>query len=116
MKRQTNRKRRKTNRLRGSARPAKNKFVPPQTVEEFFLMSELHQDLWKNIGQAVTELRAGASLRQASRKFHINPRMVQQVARPALRKLRNGRWAAKSHDRLLRVLVIPTRQGLGEIG
>jgi len=38
------------------------------------------------------------------------------LARPALRKLSNGRWAAKSHDHLLRVLVIPTRKGLREIG
>ncbi len=33
-----------------------------------------------------------------------------------MRKLRNGRWAAKTHDHLLRVLVIPTREGLQEVG
>ena len=33
-----------------------------------------------------------------------------------MRKLRNGRWVAKSEDRLLRVLLIPGRKGLGEIG
>jgi hypothetical protein len=79
-------------------------------------MSAKDQDLWKNVGQAVTEVRAGASLSQASRKFDLDPRRVSQLARPALRKLKNGRWAARSHDRLLRVLVIPTRKGLGEIG
>jgi hypothetical protein len=107
---------RKAAKKRQSSRWSKNKFVSPQTVEEFFAMSELHQDLWKNIAQAVTEVRAGASLRQASRKFDLDPRKVSRLARPALRKLRNGRWAAKTDDRLLRVLVIPTRKGLYEVG
>jgi len=79
-------------------------------------MSEQDQELWKNVGQTVTEVRTGVSLRQASRKFNLGPRTVQRLARPALRKLRNGRWAAKPHDRLLRVLVIPARKGLREIG
>jgi hypothetical protein len=108
--------RRKVNKRTTSRRSNKKRFVEPQSVEEFFAMSEHHQDLWKNIGQAVTEVRAGASLRQASRKFDLDPRKVSQLARPALRKLRNGRWAARTHDRLLRVLVIPTRKGLQEVG
>ena len=33
-----------------------------------------------------------------------------------MRKLRNGRWVARPNDHLLRVLVIPTRNGLHEIG
>jgi hypothetical protein len=115
MKRRSKRARRKNRTKRQSTR-ARRKFVPPITVEEFFAMSEEEQDLWKNVGQAVTEVRAGASLRQASRKFDLNPRKMPQLARPALRKLRNGRWAAKPHDRLLRILVIPTRKGLSEIG
>jgi len=72
--------------------------------------------IWNNIGQVVTEMRAGASRRQASQKFDLDPRTVQQLAGPALRKLRNGRWVTKPHDRLLRVLVMPTRKGLGEVG
>jgi hypothetical protein len=104
------------NTRRKKFRTWKNKFVPPRTVEEFFAMSERHQDLWKNIGQAVTEVRTGASLRQASRKFSLDPRTVRRIARPALRKLRNGRWSARAHDSLLRVLVIPTHEGLHEIG
>jgi hypothetical protein len=79
-------------------------------------MSKQDQDLWSDIGQIVSEMRDGASRRKASQKFARDPRIVQQLARPALRKLRNGRWAARSHDRLLRVLLIPTRKGLTEIG
>jgi hypothetical protein len=115
MKRQTKRKQRKADQKRRSFRSAR-KFVAPRTVEEFFALSERDQERWRNVGQTVTELRTGASLRQASRKFGVDSRTVQRLARPALRKLRNGRWAARTHDRLLRVLVIPTRKGLGEIG
>jgi hypothetical protein len=96
--------------------PAKRKFAPPRTVEEFFAMSERDRDIWRHIGQVVTEMREGASRRRAAQKFGLDPRTVQQLARPALRKLRNGRWVAKPHDRLLRVLLIPTRKGLREIG
>lgn len=101
---------------RTSRRSNKNRFVEPRSVEEFFALSEQHQELWKNTEQAVAAMRAGASRRKASRKFNLDPRKLSQLARRALRKQRNGRWAAKAHDRLLRVLVIPTRKGLSEIG
>jgi hypothetical protein len=116
MKRRGNRKRGKANKRRRPVRPAKNKFVTPRTVEEFFAMSTHDQDLWKNVTQVVTEVRAGVSLRRASRKFGLDPRTVQRLAPSALRKLRNGRWVARPHDRLLRVLVKPTQKGLHEIG
>jgi hypothetical protein len=116
MKRQRNRRRGKANKPRRPIRPAKNKFVPPRTVEKFFAMPTDDQDLWKNVTQAVTEVRAGISLRRASQKFGLDPRVVQRLAPSALRKLKNGRWAAKVNDHLLRVLVIPTRKGLREIG
>jgi hypothetical protein len=108
--------RRRANKHRTPRRSKKNRFVEPKSVEEFFAMSEDDQELWKNTEQGVTEVRGGASARQAARKFNLDPRGFLQLARPALRKLRNGRWAAKTHDRLLRVLVIPTRKGLREIG
>jgi len=101
---------------RKNSRSTKRKFVPPRTLEEFFAMTEQDRDIWNNIGQLVTEVREGASLRQASHKFGLDPRVVQRRASSALRKLRNGRWVAKPHDRLLRVLVTATRKGLREIG
>ena len=116
MKRQSKHKRQKAGKQPRSARSAKTKFVPPRTVEEFFAMPESDRELWQNVGQAVTEMRAGASRRQAAQKFDLDPRMLQRRAPSALRKLRNGRWVARPHDRLLRVLVIPTRKGLHEIG
>ena len=79
-------------------------------------MPTRRQELWDAIGQVTTEVRLGATLTQASWKFDIDPRTVQRLARPALRKLKNGRWAAKKSDRLLRVLPIPSREGLIDIG
>jgi len=108
--------RQKAKRRRSSHRTNKKSFVEPQSMEEFFAMSETDQDLWKNVSQAVTEMRVGASRRQAARKFGVDPRKLSQLARPALRKRRNGRWAAKTHDRLLRILPLPGRKGLIEVG
>jgi hypothetical protein len=102
---------------RRSSRLATNEFAPPRTLEEFFSMSERDQEVWNNVGQAVTTMRTErVSARKTAQKFDLNLRTFLRLARAALRKLRNGRWVAKSRDRLLRVLVIPTRKGLSEIG
>jgi hypothetical protein len=60
-------------------------------------------------------MRSLAKVKVGTRQFNRDPRRVQRLARPALRKLRNGRWAAKSHDQLLRVLTIPGKKGLMEV-
>ena len=57
----------------------------------------------------------GVSLRQASREFGLDPRTVVRLGGSALRKRANGRYKAKASDRLLRVLRVPTREGLREI-
>jgi hypothetical protein len=85
-------------------------------LEEFLAMPKSSQEIWDKIGQVTTEVRLGTTLTQASRKFGIDPRMVKRLAKPGLRKLRNGRWAAKKSDRLLRVLPLPSREGLIDIG
>jgi len=79
-------------------------------------MPERNQEFWSNVGQMVTEMRAGTSRRQAARKFDLDPQRLPKAAGSAMRKLRNGRWVARPHDRLLRVLVIVTRKGRREIG
>ena len=96
---------------RRSGRPTKNKLHPPRTAEEFFAMPEKDQNLWNNVGQAVTTMRTErVSAPKAARRFDLDPRTLLQLARPALRKLRYGRWAERTHDHLLRVLVIPSTE------
>lgn len=98
-----------------SRRSNKQRFVPPRSLEEFLAMPRRYQELWGDIGQVTTEIRLGSSLAEASRKFGVDPRTVRRLAKPALRKLRSGRWAAKKSDRLLRVLPLLDLQGLFEV-
>ena len=101
---------------RRSARPIKNRFAPPRTPEEYFAKSERFQDTWTRVEHAVSKMRADdVSLQRASREFGLRPGTVIRWAGSALRKRRDGQYAAKASDRLLRVLVIPTHEGLHEI-
>jgi hypothetical protein len=59
--------------------------------------------------------RKGASLRQAAREAKVAPRTVIKKASSALRKSKSGRYSAKSSDRLVRPLMIPTSEGPMEI-
>jgi hypothetical protein len=102
---------------RGSSRRSdQTKFIQPRSLTEFFAMPKSSQDIWDAIGQVTTEVRLGATLTQASRKLGIDRRLVSRLGKPAFRKLSNGRWAAKKSDRLLRVLRLPSREGLIDIG
>lgn len=107
--------RRKATKGRRSSRSAR-KFAPPRTAEEYFAKSEPFQDTWTRVEHAVSKMRADdVSLRQASREFGLSPGTVIRWAGSALRKRRDGQYVAKPSDRLLRVLVIPTHEGLREI-
>ncbi len=113
MKRQT---RRRLVKKRRSSRPARNRPQAPRTAEQYFAKSERFQDRWSRVTHVISKMRAeGVSLRQASREFEIDPRTVVRLGGPALRKRASGRYAAKASDRLLRVLRVPTREGLREI-
>ena len=103
-------------RKRQSSRSTERKSFQPRTVEQFFAMPKQDQEFWRDVGHVLTDMRSGASRAQASRKYKRDPRKVLQAAPSAFRKLKNGRYAAKAWDRLLRVLVVPTRKGLAETG
>jgi hypothetical protein len=64
---------------------------------------------------ALSKMRAGASLRKASRESGVAARTVLKRAASVLRKNKSGRYSAKANDRLIRVLKIPTSQGPVEI-
>jgi hypothetical protein len=72
--------------------------------------------MWNGIVQTVSKMRSDSvSLHQASRQFGLKPCVVVRLGGSALRKLKNGRYVAKPSDRLLRVVVLPGRDGLREI-
>ena len=116
MKHQNHRKQPTVGKKRRSSRPAKARHPAPRTAEQYSALPERTQDIWNRVAHVVSKMRAdGLSLRQASREFELDPRTVLRWGGPALRKRRNGRYAAKASDRLLRLLMVPTHKGPREI-
>lgn len=90
--------------------------TPPRTAKQLFALPKQAQNQWIQATHVVSKMRAdGDSLSRASREFGFAPKVVIRLARPALRKRRNGRYAAKPADNLLRVLAIPNERGIEEI-
>jgi lambda repressor-like predicted transcriptional regulator len=93
-----------------------NKHVIPRTSKEYFAKPERFQDRWNRVAHVISRMRAeGVSLRKASHEFGVDSRTVVKLGGSALRKRKSGRYAAKASDRLLRVLAIPTSDGIREI-
>lgn len=88
----------------------------PRTAEQYFARSKQAQDKWSRVTHVISKMRAeGVSLSEASREFGLDPRTVVRFGKPALKKRANGRYSAKPTDKLLRVLVMPTGDGLREV-
>ena len=104
---------RKNERIR-SARKAKSR--GPRTASEYFAKSQQFQDRWNHVTHVISKMRADhVSLRKASKEFGLTPQTVIRWGGSALRKSSNGQYVARTSDRLLRVLVIPTSKGLQEV-
>jgi hypothetical protein len=74
------------------------------------------QDRSNTIAHVISKMRTdGTSMQKASRQYAIDPRTVIRYGRSAVRKLANGRWIAKPDDRISRLLLVPTSNGLSEI-
>ena len=74
------------------------------------------REQWDLVVQVPAEMRArGSTLRQLAREFGVTEKTVLRLAGSAFTK-KQGRYRVKPTDRLLRVLVIPSRKGLREIG
>lgn len=64
----------------------------------------------------VSRMRAdGVSFSQAVRESGLSRATALQLVGPALRKTSRGRYVARRRDRLLRVIVMPTENGLDEV-
>lgn len=80
-------------------------------------MDARSQDEWNRVTQTLSKMRTDRiSLPKAARDFQLDPRIVVRLGGDALRKSRNGRYEAKPHDTLLRVVVVPDVDGLREVG
>jgi hypothetical protein len=88
-----------------------------RTVEEFFALPERTRETLIGVASAASTMRStGGSLSKTATECGVSRRTVISLGGSALRKLNNGRYAVRSHDRLLRVvMVISKRKGLVEI-
>jgi hypothetical protein len=88
----------------------------PETLAEFLAKPDKFQDTWNRATQVVSKMRSERiSLQQASRDFQISSRIVVRLAGSALRKGTNRKYTAAPDDDLLRVLLLPSSDGLREI-
>jgi hypothetical protein len=120
--RRVNRKARKERKLRAAKKrpvPRRSRRIiqtAPRTAKQYFAMSRESQDLWDRIVQVPARMRSGnISLPKAARELGVRPYVVRDLAGAAFRKLPSGRYAPKATDRLLRILIIPSKMGLIEI-
>lgn len=112
---------RKRNRATGSKKHRVNRstrvrVVAPRTAKQFFAKPQDFQETWTTVTHVISKMRGDhLSLRQASREFNLDPRVVTHLGKSALRKRKNGQYVAKRSDKLLRILAIPTPDGVREI-
>jgi hypothetical protein len=117
MKRKTHKKPHRRNRNRVVRRRIKSRRERvPTTAREYFSRSRKFQETWGSVAHVISKMRSERfSLRKASKEFGIDPNIVLKLGRSALRKQRNGKYAAKKTDRLLRVMSVLTPKGRREI-
>lgn len=88
-----------------------------ETVEQFFALPERSREIQIAVANGVSLMRSdNLSASAAARATGISPNVLRRRGRSALRKLKNGRYAAKTYDHLLRVVLVITREGLLEVG
>ncbi len=105
---------RKQRKTAGAGRKHKN--TAPRTAEDFFQRSEAFQQTWERIAHAVSAMRAEHySLGHVAREYNLDRRTILKLGGSGLRKLPNGRYAAKPYDSLLRVVVALTEEGKQEV-
>jgi hypothetical protein len=79
-------------------------------------MSEIKQDTYIRATHAVTDMRnQRLSSSAAARKYGLDRRTLMRWGGRALRKSKNGRYAAQPSDKLLRVLPVLEYGGKQEI-
>ena len=88
----------------------------PTTARQYYSRSRKFQETWDSVAHVISKMRSErVSLRKASKEFGIDPNMVLKLGRSALRKQRNGKFAAKKTDRLLRIMSVLTPKGRREV-
>lgn len=95
---------------------SKGKSRAPQTAEQFYAMSQKAQQIYLTVLSLVALMRDGISRTRAMRELGLARAQVDRYGSKALKKLKNGRYAAKAYDHLLRVVNVISNGGLREVG
>ena len=96
--------------------PQKKRAAGPRTADQFNALPINAQEQWQSVEHAIQKMRReGISATKAAREYGLDRKKLIELGGSALRKQKNGRYKAKSFDRLLRVLVIPSLDGLKEV-
>lgn len=105
----------KTN-LQQRPKPTVKKRTEPRSAEDLSAMTERAREQWNTVAHVIQKMRReGISVTRAAKEYGIDRKKVIELGGSALRKQKNGRYKAKSFDRLLRVIVIPSAEGLSEV-
>jgi hypothetical protein len=116
MKRQKKHTRQSTSKKLRLKRSVRLKYVAPRTSAQYWKMPVQVRDTYDRAVHALTYMRsARVSRRKAAQKFNISPQVLARFAGKALRRQSNGQYVARPADKLLRLVVIPTPQGLQEL-
>ena len=79
----------------------------PTTIDAFFALSERAQEIQIAVANAVSLMRSDSlSASSAAQVTGISPGVLKRRGHSALQKLHNGRFAAKPHDDLVRVVIV----------
>jgi hypothetical protein len=101
---------------RNRQRRARAKAFAPHNAKQFFAKPKAFQDTWTAVTHIISKMRSDrVSLREASREFGLDPRVVARLGKSALRKRKNGQYVPRRSDKLLRILAVPTPDGVREV-
>lgn len=89
----------------------------PRTAEELAKTPQRFQDAYSKTREVLRRMRTDRSLsvRKAAAELKIDPRKVIRIGSSGMRRRKNGRYVARPDDKLLRTVVIETREGRRDI-
>lgn len=101
---------------RRRSKPKSNPSNKITTIEQFYALPERDQELLLLLPKPVSLMKENdISASAAARASWIPPRDFISRARSALRKLKNGRYVAKSDDHLFRPVIVVSSNGPVEV-
>lgn len=85
----------------------------PRTTQELDTKPRSFQDAYSKTIEVLRRMRTdrNTSLSKVAGELKIDPRKVARIGSSGLRKRKNGRYAARPDDKLLRTVVVETADG-----